>query len=71
MRGEFKPTLMRDTQIRKWFNDEGIQVGKEALYELHRYVENHLKVVTRQVKEKNITRLNYDNLCETLRECLS
>lgn len=68
MRGSYNPTLMRDTQIRSWFNKEGVQVSKDALQELHRYIENHMKVVTKAVKEKNIVRLKYSDIAMILSE---
>ena len=71
MRGDFRPTLMRDTQIRGWFNKEGVQVNTEALQELHRYIENHMKVVTKEVKKKNIVRLKYNDIAKILSDLWS
>ena len=68
MRGSYNPSLMKDTQIRKWFNDEGVQVTKDALQELHRYIENHMKVVWTQVKKKSIVRLTYNDVAQILSE---
>ena len=68
MRGSYNPTLMKDTQIRSWFNKEGVQVTKDALQELHRYIENHMKVVRKEVKNKNIVRLTYNDVAQILSE---
>ena len=62
MRGSYNPTLMRDTQVRAWFNKEGVQVSKDALNELHRWIENHLKLVSKKVKEQEIKRISYNNI---------
>ena len=68
MRGSYNPTLMRDTQVRKWFNEEGVQVTKDALQEIHRYIENHMKWMTKEVKKKNIVRLSYNDVAKILSE---
>ena len=68
MRGSYNPTLMRDTQVRKLFNEEGVQVTKDALQEIHRYIENHMKWMTKEVKKKNIVRLSYNDVAKILSE---
>tara|TARA_X000001382_G_scaffold126316_1_gene112814 strand:- start:824 stop:1039 length:216 start_codon:yes stop_codon:yes gene_type:complete len=68
MRGSYNPTLLKDTQIRGWFNREGVQVTKDALNELHRYIENHMKIVTKEVKKRKIVRLSYSDVAKILQE---
>ena len=61
-RGDKPIKLLKPIQIKRYVNEQGLQVTKDAIYELGRFIERDLKTIIDTTKTFNITRLKLEHI---------
>ena len=56
-RGDRQPRLLKNKQIQRFMNTEGIQISSGAIYAIHMHLERILKDLANDVKKHSIKRL--------------
>lgn len=65
-RGDKPIKLLKPIQIKRYVNKQGLQVTKDAIYELGRFIERDLKTIIDTTKTFNITRLKVKHIHEAM-----
>ena len=61
-RGDRQPRLLKIKQIKRYANEEGIQISAGAIYALQMHLENILKDLCNDVKKHKIKRLKSEQI---------
>ena len=61
-RGDKTVKLLKPIQIKRYVNEQGLQVTKEAIYELGKFIERDLKLIVDTTKTFDITRLKPEHI---------
>ena len=65
-RGDKTIKLLKPIQIKRYVNEQGLQVTKDAIYELGRFIERDLKQIIDTTKTFKITRLKLQHIHEAM-----
>ena len=65
-RGDKTVKLLKPIQIKRYVNEQGLQVTKDAIYELGRFIERDLKQIIDTTKTFKITRLKLQHIHEAM-----
>ena len=61
-RGDKPIKLLKPIQIKRYVNEQGLQVSKDAVYELGKFIERDLKLIIDTTKAFDITRLKLEHI---------
>tara|TARA_R100000700_G_scaffold30023_1_gene36954 strand:- start:108 stop:335 length:228 start_codon:yes stop_codon:yes gene_type:complete len=61
-RGDKPIKLLKPIQIKRYVNEQGLQVTKDAVYELGKFIERDLKLIIDTTKAFDITRLKLEHI---------
>ena len=61
-RGDKTVKLLKPIQIKRYVNEQGLQVTKDAIYELGKVIERDLKLIIDTTKTFDITRLKPEHI---------
>tara|TARA_R100000988_G_scaffold100917_1_gene72504 strand:+ start:227 stop:487 length:261 start_codon:yes stop_codon:yes gene_type:complete len=61
-RGDRQARLLKIKQVKRYANEEGIQISSGAIYAIQMHLENILKDLCNDVKKHNIKRLKSEQI---------